>query len=158
MEIKSETVEKKEAKHDGKYIAVIRIRGGVTARGKVNVVMDKLRLRNVMVCALFKDTPSIRGQIRIVKDFVAWGEIDSEMLKEIIQKRGQLFTSRTEDSKGKIKYRGYMIIDNKKYKTTVRLSPPRKGFERKGIKVPFADGGALGYRRGKIMDLIKRML
>ena len=39
-----------------------------------------------------------------------------------------------------------------------RLSPPRKGFGRKGIKFAFTKGGALGYRGIKINDLIKRML
>ena len=39
-----------------------------------------------------------------------------------------------------------------------RLNPPVKGFDRKGIKVPFSLGGALGYRKEKINDLIKRMV
>jgi large subunit ribosomal protein L30 len=39
-----------------------------------------------------------------------------------------------------------------------RLSPPRGGFERKGIKTPFTMGGALGNRKEKINDLIKRMI
>ena len=39
-----------------------------------------------------------------------------------------------------------------------RLNPPRGGFERKGIKVSFNSGGALGYRGEKINSLIKKML
>ena len=39
-----------------------------------------------------------------------------------------------------------------------KLNPPRSGFERKGIKVPFSLGGALGYRKNNINDLIKRMV
>ena len=39
-----------------------------------------------------------------------------------------------------------------------RLHPPIKGFERKGIKMPFKKGGALGDREVKICDLILRML
>ena len=39
-----------------------------------------------------------------------------------------------------------------------RLTPPLKGFERGGIKKPFSLGGALGYRKDNINDLIKRMI
>ena len=39
-----------------------------------------------------------------------------------------------------------------------RLKPPRRGFERGGIKKPFVLGGALGYRKNMINDLIKRMI
>jgi len=38
-----------------------------------------------------------------------------------------------------------------------RLNPPVKGFGA-GVKVPFSLGGALGYRKDKINELIKRML
>ena len=46
----------------------------------------------------------------------------------------------------------------RKDKKMINLHPPRGGFERKGIKIPFKVGGALGYRGEKISDLIKRML
>ena len=39
-----------------------------------------------------------------------------------------------------------------------RLHPPIGGFERKGIKKPYSIGGALGYRKEKINNLIKKML
>ena len=39
-----------------------------------------------------------------------------------------------------------------------RLKPPEGGFERKGIKNPFSIGGALGYRKEKINQLIKKMI
>ena len=43
-------------------------------------------------------------------------------------------------------------------KAYFRLMPPVKGFARQGIKKPFSMGGALGYRKDKINDLIKRMI
>jgi large subunit ribosomal protein L30 len=39
-----------------------------------------------------------------------------------------------------------------------KLSPPLKGFERKGIKTPFSLGGALGYRKDHINELVERMI
>ncbi len=38
------------------------------------------------------------------------------------------------------------------------LTPPRGGFERKGVKMPYNKGGALGPRGSAINELIKRML
>ena len=43
-------------------------------------------------------------------------------------------------------------------KSFFKLNPPVKGFERKGIKVPFAQGGVVGYRKDKIKDILTRML
>ena len=46
----------------------------------------------------------------------------------------------------------------KKIGTLRRLHPPRGGFERKGIKLPFTKGGVYGNRGEKINDLVERML
>ena len=38
------------------------------------------------------------------------------------------------------------------------LHPPRGGFERKGVKMPFAKGGVFGSRGDAINELVERML
>ncbi len=43
-------------------------------------------------------------------------------------------------------------------KLPFRLTPPAKGFERKGIKIPYTMGGALGNRETAINGLLKRMI
>ncbi len=43
-------------------------------------------------------------------------------------------------------------------KTYFRLTPPRGGYERKGIKTQYSIGGALGYRKETINGLIRRMI
>lgn len=43
-------------------------------------------------------------------------------------------------------------------KPCLRLNPPRKGFERGGIKRAFKAGGVLGYRAEKINDLLNKMI
>ena len=76
----------------------------------------------------------------------------------LIEKRGEEFRGRETDKNNKIEYSKFILIGNKKYKPYFRLNPPRKGFGRKGIKVDFKIGGALGERKEKINDLIKRMM
>jgi large subunit ribosomal protein L30 len=140
-------------------IAVIRLRGNVKVDKGIKDTLDMLRLYNKNYCAVFESTPQTLGMMKKVKDFVTYGEIDDNTFNELVEKRGQLFEGREKDSKGKIDYsRRYLEVNGKKYKKYFRLSPPKGGFERKGIKKSFRIGGALGYRKDKINELIKKMI
>ena len=141
---KKETVAARPIKaegNEGKKIAVIRVRGSVRVAKSVNYTLDILGLSKKNSCVLL--TKKDFGMIQKVKDYVTYGEIDKET-EELLRKE------RTEKVIGK---------DGKeKTKKTFRLNPPKKGFGRKGIKFSFTKGGALGDRKEKINDLIKRML
>lgn len=117
-------------------LAVILIRGTVNVQQPIKDTLTMLRLRKKHVCVIIPDTPTMRGMIRQVKDLITWGTIDAEG-------KQALATREQKDPNGKPFY---------------RLSPPRGGFERKGIKVPFKLGGALGERGAEINDLIKKMV
>jgi large subunit ribosomal protein L30 len=125
----------KEAK--GK-LAAIRIRNITKADGKMRGTLDMLGLRKSHTCVIVPNTEAMRGMINKVKDYVTYGEIEEETAKMLEQKRGK---------KGKDGAR-----------KDFHLSPPRGGFERKGIKHNYEQGGALGYRGKKINELIKKML
>ena len=45
-----------------------------------------------------------------------------------------------------------------KGRTFFRMHPPRGGFDRNGIKMPFKNGGVYGNRKEKINLLIRRMI
>ncbi|MBW2977785.1 uL30 family ribosomal protein [Candidatus Woesearchaeota archaeon] len=124
-------------------IAIIRIRGDVNLRKPIRDTLKMLRLYKKNYCTVYDSTPNILGMINKVKDYVTWGEINDESLKLLKEKRGE----KTKNKQGK-----------EVTKPFFRLSPPRKGFGRKGIKLPFKIGGALGNRKEKINDLIKRMI
>ena len=140
------------------YLAVIKLRSGINASDKAKGILYRLRLRKKNTMVIFKNTPDILGQLKQVKDFVTYGEIDDAMLGKIISKRGQEFKGRLTDSKEKVKYAKHITINKKHYKPYFALHPPVGGFERKGIKKGFAQGGALGSRGPKIKELIERML
>ncbi len=159
MTTKIETKKEVKAKesHGDKRLAIICLRGNVDTPQKIIDTLHLLNLRRKNHCTVVPDTLVFRGMIDKVKDMVTWGEIDAETFDEMLKVRGESFQGRTTDSKQKYSYR-CLEVKGKKYKNYFRLSPPRKGFERKGIKVSFRAGGALGYRGSKINDLIKRML
>lgn len=112
-------------------IAVVRVRGIVGLEHSVGNTLKSLRLYKRNYCTIVRDLPEIKGMITKAKDYITWGSLDEETAKMLEQK-------------SKSKY--------------YRLNSPRKGFGRKGVKHPFSKGGALGDRKEKINDLIRRML
>jgi large subunit ribosomal protein L30 len=154
VEVKKETppVTKKSGK-----IAVILVRGKVGLSKKVKDTLLMLNLSRKNHCVVIVDNPVNRGMIKKVKDFTTWGEITDDTFKELLSKRGQPFQGRETDLKKKYQY-NLFEHEGKKYKKYFTLSPPRKGFGRKGIKMPFKLSGGLGNRGDKINDLIMRML
>lgn len=140
-------------------IAIVRVTGLVKKSNAVLSTMRMLRLYNKNYCTVVENTPAIMGMITRVKDYVTYGEMDEKTFKELVEKRGEEYSGREKDEKGKIDYsRRFIIVEGKKYKKFFRLTPPKKGYGRRGIKRAFARSGALGYRGTKINDLISRMI
>jgi len=153
-------------------VAVVRIRGGIGLNKGVKDTLAMLRLHRKNGCVVVSNKPVFVGMIKKVKDYVTWGEIDEETFKILIKERGRLpgnkkLTEEYVKEKLKVGYDAFVkdFFDCKKelkeipgVKLFFRLKPPVRGFERQGIKKPFALGGALGYRKDKINDLIKRMI
>jgi len=157
---------------DTKRIAVIRIKGKPGMKHDVKSTFEKLRLYNKNTCVIIPNTPSFIGMLEKIKNDATWGELDESTCVELLSKRGKLPGNKplTDDylkEKNKSDIAGFSkdfmtfkkdLKDVPGLKNFFRLNPPRKGFERKGIKVPFAQGGVLGYRMNRINDLLMRML
>ncbi|MCX6711078.1 MAG: uL30 family ribosomal protein [Candidatus Woesearchaeota archaeon] len=116
-------------------IAVIKIRGTVSARGDAIDTLRMLNLKRKNVMVLLEKNDNTLGMLARVKDYVAYGDIDESFEKTLKEKRP-------------IEYE----------KGFFRLHPPKGGFESKGIKKPYSIGGALGYRKSEIAALIKKMM
>jgi large subunit ribosomal protein L30 len=116
-----------------KMIAVVRIRGSIDVNTQILDTLKMLHLWKKNSCIVFVPSASAMGMLIKAKDYITWGEINQETLSLLTEKR-------------------------KAKEKSFHLNPPRKGFGRKGIKVPFNKGGALGYRGEKMNDLIQRML
>jgi large subunit ribosomal protein L30 len=139
-------------------IAIIRLKSGINARKEVKDTLRMLRLNRKMHCVLYKETESIRGMLQAIKDYVTWGEINDDVLKILIKKRGRkigdekLNEKEVEDVFNSIKEKGKIHG----IKLVFRLTPPSRGF-RKSIKQIYPNG-ELGYRGEKINELLKRMI
>ncbi len=150
---------------------VVRIRGPVDVKSEIGDTLDLLHLTRKFHATVVPDTPSYRGMIQKVKDYVAWGPSTPELVKDILTKRGRLSGSRhlTEEyllEKSGLKSIGELaeaissgrmaLKDIEGLKPVFRLHPPRGGF--KGpTKRSYKTGGELGLRED-ISSLIMRML
>ena len=152
-------------------LALIRLRSGIRARGEVRDTLAMLRLHRINHLVIVDDTPSYRGMIQKVKDYITWGEIDKETIVKLLRKRGRLVGNKPitdeyvkeklgmsiEEFAEKVINGEMKLRDLPNIKPVFRLHPPRGGL--KGSKKrSFKEGGALGYRGEKINDLIERML
>ncbi len=157
---------------ESRKIAIIRIRGIIDINSKVEDAFRRLRLFRKNGCVVIDGNKSYKGVLQKIKDYATWGEIDEETFKTLLLQRGKLpgnkpFTEKYLKEKTKIEVDAFVkeffefkksLKDIPGLKRFFRLGMPRNGFERKGIKVPFSLGGALGYRKNNINDLIKRMV
>ena len=113
-------------------IAIIRIRGPVKVLIGIEDTLAMLKISKKNNCRIIEETPSVKGMVAKIKDYVTWGIINDETQK---------------------------LLDKRKNECgVVKLNSPRGGFERKGIKIPFLKGGALGDRKEKINELIRKMI
>ncbi len=149
--------------------AVVLVRGLVNVRQEIRDTIRRLRLTRVNHAVVVPETPEVKGMLNYAQGYVTWGEIDKETLEHLLLKWGR-FEGDVPVTKKEIEARTGMSWDefldaviNNKIKLSdlgikpFRLHPPRKGYERGGVKHSFKAGGALGYRGEKINDLLRRM-
>jgi large subunit ribosomal protein L30 len=152
-------------------LAVVRVRGTVNIRRDVKDTLRMLRLNRPNHCVVLPPRDTYRGMLQKAKDYITWGEVKADVLQELLASKGRLAGNRplTEEYvRDVLGYPSFKALAEavvkgdveltklKDVKPVFRLSPPRKGYE--GVKRPYANGGALGYRGEAINDLIKRML
>ena len=140
-------------------LAVIRLRGGIGSHHSIRDTLRHLRLESKNACILIEDTPSVRGMLHKAKDYITFGEVDDAMAKLLYEKKSRPYLGRIKDAKGKEDFsRRFREVNGKKILPFFRLANPRGGFERKGIKVGFNAGGALGDRGKDINRLLEKMI
>ena len=114
-------------------IAVIRIVGDVGLDKKIKETFNRLRLRRKYSCVVLEETKENMGMVKKVKNLIAYGEIDDETYKLLVEKR------------------------KTKIENFFRLHPARGGID---SKKHFGETrkGVLGNHKNKINDLIRKML
>lgn len=156
-----------EQKIGERMFAVIRLTGSVGVPKKIKDTLKMLCLHAANNCVVIPETPSYKGMIEKVKDYVTYGEINLKTFTAMLKKRGRVGNKRlTEED---VKAMGYksieelakLILEGKvrmkdtELKRTFRLTPPKHGF--KSIRQHWPKGD-LGNRGDAINELIERMI
>jgi large subunit ribosomal protein L30 len=118
-------------------VAAVLIRGKIGLTVGMKDTLDRLNLFHKHNCVLLPNTPIVEGMLRKVKDVITWGPVSEEVAEKVKARN----TVKSKD----VKFKSY------------KLSPPRGGFERKGIKKSFTVGGVLG-KRETMDDLLSKMV
>jgi len=148
--------------------AAIRIRGKVNVSPGIRKTLELLNLDRVNHLSLVKDEQ--RGMLNKAQSYITFGEIEEKTLALLLEKRGRLEGNKrlgkeflkekklkSFDEMAKAVLEGKQPLKEMGIKPVFRLGPPKKGYERAGIKKGYSVGGALGYRASDINKLVKRM-
>ena len=114
-------------------IAAVKVRGDIDAERKVSETFDNLNLESKNQLVLLEDNDPMRGMLKKVKDYVAYGELSEDTVEALEQKKD------VELEEGDV----------------VSLSPPSGGY--RSTKKNFSEGGALGDRKN-LDKLVKKMM
>lgn len=150
--------------------AVVRLRSAIGARRVVKDTLMLLNLRYIHSCVLLPKNGSTEGMLKIVKDYVTYGEIDKDTLVELLKRRLKMVGNKKvteEDLKRITGFNSFeefakALLEGKtslknypEFKRVFRLNSPRGGLKSKKEHYPKGD---LGYRNGDINRLLKKMI
>lgn len=155
-----------------KRLAIVRLCGQTGLKKEIKDTLKLLRLYNKYTCTIVPSSQNFVGMIQRINDFVTWGEINKDTFKSLLEKRGKItkkekFSEKYLKEKTKLSLEEFadQFINVKKefkdvpgLKNFFKLCPPKGGFEKNGTKKAYSLGGALGYRKDKINELIEKML
>lgn len=151
-------------------LLVVRIRGDVNVPTRVRDTLVRLNLRRKHNATLIRDTPVVRGMLQRAKDWIAWSNVDKELIVKLLKERGRrtgwkpltehyikgLGFSSFEDLAEKLLNGEVSFNKLKGVKPYFALSPPKKGFPRP-IRRGYKEGGVLG-ENPELPSIVERMV
>jgi large subunit ribosomal protein L30 len=164
---------KEPAPEKKSYFLAIRLKGGFGTPRPLARALETLRLRRKFNAVLLENTPASIGMLRIVKDYITWGQAGANDIAIVLRERGEFSDGRevTDEAirdrfgegsiqdlalaltQGRITLRD---LRQKGLSLVFRLHPPSGGFEGSGKRV-YGSGGELGRRQGPLENLLARM-
>ncbi len=137
---------------------VVRIRGTVNVSPKAKKTLEMLNLRRANNASVWLETNQAKKMIKLVDHMITFGKIDDSTLEELITKRGEAVEGKLDVKKVMEGLKSGKTANQVGLVNCFRLNPPKGGFERKGVKVPYGMGGAYGNRKNDMSELVKKMI
>ena len=70
--------------------AAIRVRGTVNIKPDIKKTLKLLNLTRANHCVILEENKVYKGMIQVAKDYVTWGELEKDILTDLISKRGRI--------------------------------------------------------------------
>ena len=150
--------------------AAVRLRSAIGARRRVKDALMLLNLRYIHSCVLLPKNRSTEGMLKMVKDYVTYGEVDNNTLIELLKKRLRMNGNKRVTEKELEEVTGFKsfeefaeaLLNGKaalknypQFKRVFRLNSPRGGLKSKKGHYPKGD---LGYRGEDINRFLRKMI
>ncbi|MDO8508413.1 MAG: hypothetical protein Q7S27_01885 [Nanoarchaeota archaeon] len=138
-------------------ILAIRISGLVDVNENIEKTLFRLRLRRKYSAVILHPTEINMKLLKLLRNHLAYGEVNKETLKDLIEKRAMpLNKSKKINSEKVLEQLEKNPLDSD-IKPFFRLHPPRGGIDSKN-HFGVSRKAVLGDNRDKINDLVRRML
>ncbi len=151
-------------------LLVVNLHGKIDSPEPVRKALTELKVERRFSASLVPGDGPTLGMLRLCKDYLAWGPVDSALLSDLLKKRGMVSESRRLDA-GALKGLGFKKYEEMAEKLLkggarlsslegirpfFRLSPPRGGFKSSSRRQA-SERGILG-NNPKLPDLVRRMI
>ena len=175
---KTESTTELYCKAEPKYLVAIQVRSQCGISPKPKKTMQLLRLSKINQCVILKNNECIRNMLQIVKDYVAFGFVEYELLRKLVYLRGYgkigrnkvKLTNENIENAFDGKYRCveellaviyYGSEDMKKvlnFLVPLKLNTPKRGYSKKNKIKTFIQGGATNNHHELLGELLEKML
>ena len=137
-------------------ILIIRISGLVENDKKLEETLSRMRLRRKYSAILIHSSDENKKLLQKIRNYIAYGPIDKETLKLLIEKRAKSIDKKKVDAEKILEHIDKKSMLSLGLKPYFRLHPPRGGID---SKIHFGKKkGVLGDNKEKINYLVRRML
>jgi large subunit ribosomal protein L30 len=149
---------------------VVNLHGKIDSSVPVRKALEELKVERKFTATVVPDDPSTTGMLNLCKDYVAWSQVDAELLATLLERRGMVSESRRLDDKAlsnlgfkkhrdlaeKMVKEGTRLSSVEGVRPFFRLSPPRGGFKA-SLRRQYSERGTLGKNPG-LPDIVRRMV
>jgi large subunit ribosomal protein L30 len=151
-------------------ILVVNIHGKINSQAAVRKALSELKVERKFSATVVTDDSSTMGMLRLCKDYIAWSQLDADLLSSLLKSRGEVAVGKRLGQK-ELKTLGFgsyeelarkMVDGNLRLsaiegvRPCFRLSPPRGGFKRSSRR-QFTQKGILGAN-ASLPELVRRMM
>jgi large subunit ribosomal protein L30 len=162
---------------------VVRMKGTVNIPRWADLTLENLHLNKKFRATLIPENKETLGMLRKIKEIVSWTTVDENFMKEFIEKKGRISSSKLLSDQSQTQFNEDVSIDAKKkdspkvdldnviytlksnqtylskisgIKPWFALNPPKGGFKKKS-KHSATQDGILGENK-ELISLVKRMM